>query len=199
MIKPRKHRSLAATPTVLNNFLGVSFGATETPRQPPDPHRTRLPVQVPSPPPSAGIVQFSLKKFLVQLLAADCREVQTQPNGLQAHLSIHAEGGHALESQLKREREITRQLTQELLTVRSALKQVEELRADLEVERETGRLLVQFLEDAERDARKAPFMSSCRDNETMPGDCRQYHGPRITEHTKNRRCTDASSALEETA
>jgi len=45
---------------------------------------------------------------------------------------------------------------QELLTARSALKQMEELRADLEVERETGKLLVQFLEDAERAARKVP-------------------------------------------
>jgi len=191
-MKPRKHRSLAATPTLLNNFLGLSFGATQTPHQPPDSHRTRLPVQVPSPPPSGGIVQFSLKKFLVQLLAAHSRAVQTQPNGLQAHLSIHAEGDHALESLLKTERERNRQLAQELLTVRSALKQVEELRADLEVERETGRLLVQFLEDAERDARKAPFMNTCSDNQTIPGDCRQYHSRRITERTKNRRCTDAS-------
>lgn len=191
-MKPRKHRSLAATPTLLNNFLGLSFGATQTSQQHPDSHRTRLPVQVPSPPPSGGIVQFSLKKFLVQLLAADSREVQTQSNGLQAHRSIHAEGGHALESQLKTERERTRQLAQELLTVRTALKQVEELRADLEVERETGRQLVQFLEDAERGARKAPFMGSYHDNETMPGDRRQYHSRRIPEHTKNRRCTDVS-------
>jgi len=155
-MKTRRHRSLTATPTVLNNFLGLSFGATETPRQPPDSHRTRLPVLVPPQPSSAGIVHFSLKKFLVHLLAADSREVRAQPNGLHNHLSIHAEGGGALEFQLKTERERTRQLTQELLTARSALKQMEELQADLEVERETGRQLVQFLEAAERDVRKVP-------------------------------------------
>lgn len=166
-MKTRRHRSLTATPTVLNNFLGVSFGATETPRQPSDSHRTRLPVPVPPPPPSAGIVHFSLKQFLVQLLAADRREVRAQPNGLHNHLSIHPEGGGALESQLKTERERTRQLTQELLTARSALKQMEELQADLEVERETGRLLVQFLEDAERDARKVSVHEQLLRNETM--------------------------------
>jgi len=47
-------------------------------------------------------------------------------------------------------------LTQELLTARSALKQMEELQAELEVERETGKLLVQFLEEAERAAPKVP-------------------------------------------
>ena len=156
-MKTRRHRSLTATPTVLNNFLGLSFGAAETPCQPPDSHRIRPPVLVPPPPPSAGLVHFSLKKFLVQLLAADNREVRAQPNGLHNHLSIHPEGGGALESQLKTERERTRQLTQELLTARSALRQMEELRADLEVEREAGKLLVQFLEDAERAARKVPI------------------------------------------
>jgi hypothetical protein len=155
-MKTRRHRSLTATPTVLNNFLGTSLGTPETPRQPPDWHRTGMPVVVPPPPPSAGIVHFSLKKFLVRLFAAGSREVRAQPNGLHDHFSTHAEGSGALESQLKTERERTRQLTQELLTARSALKQMEELQADLEVERETGRQLVQFLEDAERDARKAP-------------------------------------------
>jgi len=154
-MRPRRHPSLKATPRVLNNFLGVSFGETDTPRQPPDSHRTGLPVQVPPPPPSAGAVHGSLKKFLMHLFSSN-REVQGQPHGLHHHLSIHAEGSGALESQLKTERERARQLTQELLTARSALKQMEELQADLEVERETGRQLVQFLEDAERDARKVP-------------------------------------------
>ena len=155
-MKTRRHRSLTATPTVLNNFLGTSLGATETPRQPPASHRTGLPVVVPPPHPSAGIVHFSLKKFLVRIFTVDSREVLAQPNDLHNHFSTHAEESGALESQLKTERERTRQLTQELLTARSALKQMEALQADLEVERETGRQLVQFLEDAERDARKVP-------------------------------------------
>lgn len=154
----RKHRSLTAAPKVLNSLLGLSFGATETPRQSPDSHRTRLPVSVPPSPPSAGVVHFSLKKFVAQLLSADSREVLARPNGLHNHLSIPAERDGALESLLKTEQERTRQLTQELLTARSALKQVEELQSDLEVERETGKLLVQFLEDAEREARKVPVL-----------------------------------------
>lgn len=157
-MRTRRHRSLTAAPKVLNSFLGLSFGATETSRQSPDSQRTRLPLSVPPSPPLAGIVHFSLKKFVAQLLSADSREVRAQPNGLHDHLSIHAERGGALESLLKTERERTRQLTQELLTARSALKQVEELQSDLEVERETGKLLVQFLEDAEREARKVPVL-----------------------------------------
>lgn len=144
---------------VLHNILRFSFGATETLRQSPDSYSiNQTDVLVPSSPPAAGIVRFSLKNFVVELLAADRRKVQAQPKGLHNHLSLHAEGVGALESQLKTERERTRQLMQELLTARSALNQIEELQADLEVERETGRLLVQFLEAAERDARKVPVL-----------------------------------------
>ena len=171
-MKTRRHRSLTATPTVLNNFLGLSFGATATLRRPPDSPRTRLPVLVPLPPATVGIVRFSLKKFVVQLvqrLAADHREVRAQPNGLHTHRSTHTEGSGALDSQLKAERERTRQLMQELLTARSALKQMEEIRADLEVERETGRLLVQFLEDAERVARKVPAHAQLLRSQNDPG------------------------------
>lgn len=49
-------------------------------------------------------------------------------------------------------------MTQELLTVRSALKQMNDLQVDLAVERETGKQLVKFLEEAEQEARKVPVL-----------------------------------------
>lgn len=154
----RRHRSLTSSPKVLDSFLGISFSATETTPRSPDSHRARLPVSVPPSAPSAGIVHFILKKIVAQFFSADSREIQAQPNSLHNHLSVSADRGDALESQFKAEQEQTRQLRQELLTVRSALKQMDELQSDLDVERETGRLLVQFLEDAEREARKVPVL-----------------------------------------
>ena len=49
-------------------------------------------------------------------------------------------------------------MKQELLTVRSALKQMNDLQAELAVERETGKQLVKFLEEAEQEARKVPLL-----------------------------------------
>ena len=154
----KKHRSLTSAPKVLDSFLGLSLGSTETPSQSPDSHSTRLPASVPPSSPSAGIVRFALKKLAAQFRSADSREIRAQPNNLHNHLSVSAERSDTLEFQLKTERERTRQLRQELLTVRSALKQIDELQSDLTVERETGRLLVQFLEDTEREARKVPVL-----------------------------------------
>jgi hypothetical protein len=188
----RKQRWPTPAPKVLNNFLGLSFGATETPRQSLDSHRTRLPVSVPPSPPSAGIVHFSLKKFVAQLLSADSREVRTQPNDLHNHLSIHAERCGALESLLKTERERTRQLTQELLTARSALKQMDELQSDLEVERETGRLLVQFLEDAEREAQKVPVLEQLLRQRDDVGNTVGSTWPANNRSHKDKRRPDAS-------
>ncbi len=62
------------------------------------------------------------------------------------------------ESLLKAEQERTKQLRQELLTARSALKQMNDLQTELAVERETGQQLVQFLEEAEKEARKVPLL-----------------------------------------
>jgi len=44
------------------------------------------------------------------------------------------------------------------LTVLSALKQMNALQAELAVERETGKQLVKFLEEAEQEARKVPIL-----------------------------------------
>ena len=154
----KRHRSLTSAPKVLDSFLGISFGAMGTPPQSPDSHRARLPVSASPSSPSRGIVCSTLKKFVAQFFSADVREAQAQPNSLHNHLSIQVERSDTPESLLKTEQERTRQLRQELLTVRSALKQIDELQSDLAVERETGRLLVQFLEDAEREARKVPVL-----------------------------------------
>lgn len=74
------------------------------------------------------------------------------------HLSIDAQRISALESELKLERARARALEQEIQVTRMALKQTNELRAELDVERETGRTLVQYLERAESEARKVPVL-----------------------------------------
>lgn len=44
------------------------------------------------------------------------------------------------------------------MTIRSALKQMNDLQAELAVERESGKQLVKFLEEAEQEARKVPIL-----------------------------------------
>jgi aminoglycoside phosphotransferase len=95
---------------------------------------------------------------VAQFFSADSQEVQAQPNSLHNHLAIPPERSDAPESLLKAEQERTRQLRQELLSVRSALKQMDDLQAELAVERETGKQLVKFLEEAEQEARKVPIL-----------------------------------------
>ena len=143
---------------MLDSFLGVSFGATGTPPQSPDSHRARLPASASPSSPSSGIVRSALKKFVAQFFSADSQEVQAQPNSLHNQLTTQPEQSDTPESLLKAEQERTRQLRQELLTVRSALKQMDDLQAELTVERETGKQLVKFLEEAEQEARKVPIL-----------------------------------------
>lgn len=142
---------------MLDSFLGVSFGTTGTLSQPPDSHRTGLPASTPPPSPSSGTVRSALKKFVAQLFSADNPESQAQTNSPQQP-SVQAEQSDTTESLLKAEQERTKQLRQELLTARSALKRLGDLQTELAVERETGQQLVQFLEEAEKEARKVPLL-----------------------------------------
>jgi DNA repair exonuclease SbcCD ATPase subunit len=95
---------------------------------------------------------------VAQVFSTDRQEIQAQLDSLPSHLVIQPERSDASESLLKAEQERTRQLKQELLTVRSALKQMNDLQAELAVERETGKQLVKFLEEAEQEARKVPIL-----------------------------------------
>ena len=95
---------------------------------------------------------------MTQFFSADSQEVQAQPNSLQNLSEIQPERSDTTECLLKAEQERTRQLRQELLTVRSALKQMDDLQAELAVERETGKQLVKFLEEAEQEAWKVPIL-----------------------------------------
>lgn len=143
---------------MLDSFLGVSFGATGPPPQSADLHRSGLPASASPSSHSSGIVRSALKKFVAQFFSAGSQEVQAQPSSLHNHLAIQPERSDAAESLLKAEKERTRQLRQELLSVRSALKQINDLQAELAVERETGKQLVKFLEEAEEEARKVPIL-----------------------------------------
>ena len=143
---------------MLDSFLGVSFGATGTLPQSTDSHRARLPASASPSSPLGGNVRFSLKKFVAQFFSPDNQEAQAQPNSQHHHPLVQPEESDTPESLLKIEQERTRQLRQELQTVRSALKQMDQLQSELAVERETGKQLVQFLETAEKEARKVPVL-----------------------------------------
>ena len=154
----KRHRSLISTPTMLNSFLGVSFGATGTPPHSSEIHRARLSASTAPSSSQSGIVRSALKKFFAQFFSGDSQDIQPQPNSLHNYLSIQPESSDTAESLLKAEQERTRQLRQELLTVRTALKQIDDLQSELAVERETGKQLVKFLEETERVARKVPVL-----------------------------------------
>jgi hypothetical protein len=160
---------------MLDSLWGVSFGATGTSLQSPDSHRTRLLASASSSSPSSGIVRSALKKFVAQFFAPGSQEVQAQPNSLHNHYEIQPEPSDTPECLLKAEQERTRQLRQELLTVRSALKQMDDLQAELAVERETGKQLVKFLEEAEQEAWKVPILEQLLrqqgDFENKAGNC----------------------------
>jgi hypothetical protein len=102
---------------------------------------------------SAGVWQFSLKRSLARLFTP-FNGVGGMPNQgpEQHHATKQSERIRTLESLLKAERERTHKLSKELMSARSTLKQLSDVRAELDVERETGKQLVQFLEAAERES-----------------------------------------------
>lgn len=142
---------------MLDSFLGLSFGATAAPPQSTDSHRPGLPASTSPSSQSPGIVRSALKKFVAQFFSANRQDIQAEPNSPYSPLANQPERSDGPESPLTAE-EQTRQLKQELLTVRSALKQMNALQAELAVERETGKQLVKFLEEAEQEARKVPIL-----------------------------------------
>jgi len=143
---------------MLDSFLGVSFGTTGISPQSPDSHRAKLSPSTSPLSHSSAIICSALKKFVAQFFSADSPKGQAQPNSLKNHLAIPPERSETPESLLEAEQEQTRQLRQELLTIRSALKQLDSVQAELAVERETGKQLVKFLEEAEQEARKVPIL-----------------------------------------
>lgn len=102
---------------------------------------------------SAGVGQFSLKKSFGRLFARFNR-LEGMPNQgpEQHHATKQSERIRTLESLLKAEREQIHTLSKELLSARSTLKQLSVVQAELHVERETGKQLVQFLEAAEQES-----------------------------------------------
>ena len=119
-------------------------------------------------PDHATLDHFTFKHFFAQILLLFSGRTTRFSQNLQVNeLAVQAEKINALESSLKTERERIRELTQELTIVRSVQRQLNELQTELNVERETGKLLVQFLEDAERKAERVPVLEELlrqRDN-----------------------------------
>jgi hypothetical protein len=141
----------------MRGFLTSLWGLPHDAIQKPSVELHRLQSRTPDlrSPVSAGVWQFSLKKSLASLFAPFNGVGDMRNRGLeQPHASQQTERIRTLESLLKAERERIRQLSRELLSARATLKQLSEVQAELDVERETGRQLVQFLEAAERESAK---------------------------------------------
>ena len=141
---------------MLDSFLGVSFGTTAALPRSTDSHRSGLPASTSPSSQSPGIVRSALKKFAAQFLSSNRQETHAHPNSPYSPLANQPERSDG--PLLTAEQEQTRQLKQELLTIRSALKQMNDLQAELAVERESGKQLVKFLEEAEQEARKVPIL-----------------------------------------
>jgi hypothetical protein len=162
----KRYQSLTAPPMVLDNFLGISFDTSKPvgrrvsvpqPGTRPQPHTSTVPQQAVS---ETGAAQSP---------PADHRKAEARPSDSRDDRSVRDKQMSDLETLLTREREQNRRLTQELLNARSALKRADEVQAELAVEQEAGKLLVQFLEEAEQEARKVSVLEARLQEREKPG------------------------------
>jgi len=146
-----RHDSASEMPGFLTSRLGLPPDDVREPSS--DLHRLQSRTPGPETTASADVCRYSLKKALARLFAPlnGCGVTPNQRPG-QDHMTRQAERILTLESLLREERHRTHELTEELISARSTLEQLGEVQAELCVERETGRQLVQFLEEAERES-----------------------------------------------
>ena len=146
-----RHHSASELPGHLTSRLGLPHDDVREPS--PDLHRLQSRAPVPETTVSSGVCRYFLKKALARLFAPlnGC-EVTPNQRPEQDHTTRQAEQIRTLESLLREERDRIHELTEELMSARSTLEQLGEVQAELCVERETGRQLVQFLEEAERES-----------------------------------------------
>jgi len=146
-----RHYSASELPGHLTSRLGLPHDDVREPS--PDLHQLQSRAPVPETTVSADVCRYFLKKALARLFAPlnGC-EVTPNQRPEQDHTTRQAEQIRTLESLLREERDRTHELTEELMSARSTLMQLGEVQAELCVERETGRQLVQFLEAAERES-----------------------------------------------
>jgi hypothetical protein len=138
-------------PGLLTSRLSLPHDDVREPS--PDLFRLQSSTPVPETAVSAGVCRHSLKKTLARLFAPlNGGGVTRNQAPEQNHMTRQAERVRTLESLLREERDRTHELTKELMSAQSTLKQLGEVQVELCVERETGRQLVQFLEAAERES-----------------------------------------------
>ena len=95
---------------------------------------------------------FSLKTIMIRLglLGEDSKPPLPESPPLPNPTTILEKRVQILESLLKAEHARCQKQAEELAILRSQLKSIDELQADLVIERETGRQLVQWLQEAEQ-------------------------------------------------
>jgi hypothetical protein len=150
-VEDSRHHSASEMPGFLTSRLGLPPDDVREPS--PDLHRLHSRTPGPKTTVSTDVCHYFLKKAWARLFAPlnGC-EVMPNQRPEQDHTPRQAEQIRILESLLREERDRTHELTEELMSARSTLEQLGEVQAELCVERETGRQLVQFLEEAERES-----------------------------------------------
>ena len=147
--------SLDATsqlPEFLSYSLDVMFGPQSNgncAKSPPEAKRSASGGRSPARPEPSP---FSLKATMIRLglLREDSKPPKPESPALPNPTAILEKRVQILESLLKAEHARCQKQVEELDILRSQLKSIDELQADLVIERETGRQLVQWLEEAEQ-------------------------------------------------
>lgn len=139
-------------PEFLNHSLDVMFGPQSNGNCAKSPHEAKRPAAGGRSSARPEPLPFSLKTIVTRLglLREDRKtpmpELPTLPNPT----AILEKRVQILESLLKAEHARCQKQAEELAILRSQLKSIDELQADLVIERETGRQLVQWLQEAEQ-------------------------------------------------
>jgi hypothetical protein len=139
-------------PEFLSHSLDVMFGTQSNGNCAKSPHEAKRPAaggrSSARPEPSP----FSLKSIVIRLglLREDSKPPMPESPALPNPTAILEKRVQILESLLKEEHARCQKQVEELAILRSQLKSIDELQADLVIERETGRQLVQWLQEAEQ-------------------------------------------------
>ncbi len=138
-------------PEFLNHSLDVLFGPSSESNQTKGPHSPLPPALDVRSSAQPAPARFSLKTILIQLglLRKDGKPPMLEPLPGPIPTAKLEKRIRLLESLLKAEHARCHKQAEELAILRSQLKPVDELQADLAIEREAGKQLVQWLQEAE--------------------------------------------------
>ena len=137
-------------PEFLNYSLDVLFGSESNEKCAKSPYEAKRPAAGARS--SARPAPFSLKTIVARLglFREDSKPPMPKSPSLQNPTATLEKRVEILESLLKTEHARCQKQVEELAILRSQIKPIDELQADLVIEREAGRQLVQWLQEAEQ-------------------------------------------------